>query len=72
MDHADASMAKTTIQVDEDVARLLEQLKRDKALKSYSEALREVLNESKTLKRSERGALPKLKPFARDKNDRFD
>ncbi len=64
-------MAKTTIQVDEDVVRLLEHLKREKALKSYSEALREVLNESKTLKKSERGTLPKLKPFVRDKTDRL-
>ena len=51
---------------------MLEQLKRDKDLKSYSDALREVLKESKTLKRSEKGSLPKLKPFAREKNDRFD
>jgi predicted CopG family antitoxin len=64
--------AKTTIQVDEDILRVLEQLKRDKDLKSYSDALREVLKESKTLKRSEKGSLPKLKPFAREKNDRFD
>ena len=64
--------AKTTIQVDEDIMKLLEQLKREKALKSYSDALREVLRESKTLRRSERGSLPKLKPFVREKHDRFD
>ena len=64
--------AKTTIQVDEDILRVLEQLKREKDLKSYSDALREVLKESKTLKRSERGSLPKLKPFIREKHDRFD
>lgn len=64
--------AKTTIQVDEDIVRVLEQLKRQKDLKSYSDALREVLKESKTLKRSERGSLPKLKPFVREKHDRFD
>jgi len=52
--------------------KLLEQLKREKALKSYSDALREVLRESKTLRRSERGSLPKLKPFVREKHDRFD
>jgi predicted CopG family antitoxin len=65
-------MAKTTIQVDDDIVRLLEHLKREKAVKSYSEALRAVLDESKTLKKSERGTLPKLKPLARDKIDRFD
>jgi hypothetical protein len=64
--------AKTTIQVDEDILKILEQLKRDKDLKSYSDALREVLRESKTLKGSEKGSLPKLKPFVREKHDRFD
>ena len=63
---------KTTIQVDEDILKVLEQLKREKDLKSYSDALREVLKESKTLRKSERGSLPKLKPFVRDKHDRFD
>ena len=65
-------MAKTTIQVDEDIVRMLEHLKREKAVKSYSEALREVLNENKTLKKSEQGTLPKLKHFSRQKIDRFD
>lgn len=64
--------AKTTIQVDEDILKVLEQLKREKDLRSYSDALREVLKESKTLKKSERGSLPKLKPFVREKHDRFD
>jgi len=64
--------AKTTIQVDEDILRILGQLKREKDLRSYSDALREVLRESKTLKRSEKGSLPKLKPFVREKHDRFD
>lgn len=64
--------AKTTIQVDEDIVKVLEHMKRERALRSYSEALREILKESKTLKRSERGSLPKLKPFAREEIDRFD
>jgi hypothetical protein len=58
--------------VDEDILRILEQLKREKDLRSYSDALREVLRESKTLKKSEKGSLPKLKPFVREKHDRFD
>jgi predicted CopG family antitoxin len=65
-------LAKTTIQVDEDIVEMLEHLKREKAVKSYSEALRQVLNENKTLRKSERGTLPKLKPFSREKFDRFD
>ncbi len=64
--------SKTTIQVDEDIIKVLERMKRERALKSYSEALREILKESKTLKKSERGSLPKLKPFMREKIDRFD
>ena len=64
--------SKTTIQVDEDIVRVLERMKKERALKSYSEALREILKQSKTLKRSERGSLPRLKPFVREKIDRFD
>ncbi len=64
--------SKTTIQVDQDIVKVLERMKRERALKSYSEALREILKESKTLKKSERGSLPKLKSFMRDKIDRFD
>ncbi len=64
--------SKTTVQVDEDILKLLERVKRAKSLKSYSEALREILKESKTLRRSERGSLPRLKSFVREKNDRFD
>ena len=58
--------------MDEDILRVLEQLKREKDLRSYSDALREILRESKTLRKSERGSLPKLKPFVREKHDRFD
>ena len=65
-------MAKTTIQVDDDVLRQLEHLKREKAFKSYSDALRDILKQSKTLSKSERGTLPRLKTFVRDKTDRFD
>lgn len=58
--------------MDQDIVKVLERMKRERALKSYSEALREILKESKTLKKSERGSLPKLKSFMRDKIDRFD
>ncbi len=58
--------------MDEDILKVLEHMKRERALRSYSEVLREILKESKTLKRSERGSLPRLKPFAREEIDRFD
>ncbi len=63
--------SKTTIQVDEDVLKALDRMKKERGLKSYSDALREILKESKTLKRSERRSLSKLKPFVREKIDRF-
>ncbi len=59
--------SKTTIQVDEDVLKALRHMKRERGLKSYSDALREILKERKTLKRSDRESLPKLKPFVREK-----
>lgn len=64
--------SKTTVQVDEDIVRMLDRVKREKSLKSYSDAFREILRESKTLRKSERGSLPKLKSFVREKHDRFD
>ncbi len=52
--------------------KMLDSVKRAKSLRSYSDALREILKESKTLRKSERGSLPKLKSFVREKHDRFD
>ena len=63
--------SKTTVRVDRDVLKLLERIKREKSLRSYSDALRTILRENKTLKKSERGSLPRLKPFVREKHDRF-
>jgi len=62
--------SKTTVRVDRDVLKLLERVKREKSLRSYSEALRTIIRENKTLK-SERGSLPRLKPFVREKHERF-
>jgi len=63
--------SKTTIEVDKDILKLLERVKREKSLRSYSEALRTILRENKTLRKSERGSLRSLKPFVREKHDRF-
>lgn len=65
-------MAKTTIQVDEDIVTVLDRMKKEKALKSYSAAIREILKESKTLTKSEKGSLPRLRSFMREKIDRLD
>ena len=64
--------SKTTVRVDRDVLKLLERIKREESLRSYSEALRTILRENKTLKKSELGSLRSLKPFVRDKHDRFE
>ncbi len=63
---------KTTIQVDQDIVKVLDHMKKERALKSYSETLREILKESKTLTKSELGTLSRLKRFSRDEIDRFD
>ena len=63
--------SKTRVQVDEDILKLLKRVKREKSLRSYSEVLRTILRENKTLRKTERGSLRSLKPFVREKNDRF-
>jgi len=62
----------TTIQVDRETLQVLEYLKKANGAKSYAEVLRMLIRESKKLPRSERGSLPKLPEFRRDKRDRFD
>jgi hypothetical protein len=62
--------SKTSIEVEEDVLELLELVKRERSLSTYSEVLRTVLRESKTLTKSERGSLPRLKSFVREKNEK--
>ncbi len=63
--------SRTTIQVDRETLSILERYKREKAFKSYSEAIRKLLQESKKIPKSEKGSLPKLEPFKREKIDRF-
>ena len=63
--------SRTTIQVDRETLSLLERYKKEMAFKNYSEAIRKLLQESKKIPRSEKGSLPKLEPFKREKIDRF-
>ncbi len=62
-------MVQRTILVDVDVLRRLDFIKREKAFRSYSETLREILAETKTLNKSEKGTLPKLKRFVRENSE---
>jgi len=65
-------VARTTIQVDGETLKLLEQLKSERRARSYGEVVKQLIIESKTLEKSEKGALPKLKRFEREKLDRLD
>jgi len=62
-------MVKKTILVDIDVLRRLDLIKREKAFKSYSETLRDILAQTKTLDKPEQGTLPTLKPFVRENSE---
>ncbi len=62
----------TTIQVDRETLQVLEHLKKAQGARSYAEVLRALIRDSKRLPRSERGSLPKLRAFRRDKRDRLD
>ena len=60
------------MQLDKDTKHLLDRIKREKNAKSYAQAIRMLAKEAMKLRSSEMGSLPKLKPFRRDKLDRFD
>ena len=60
------------MQLDRDTKHLLDRIKREKNAKSYAQAIRMLAKEAMKLRSSEMGSLPKLKPFRRDKLDRFD
>ncbi len=50
---------------------MLERLKKQKKAKSYAQVIRELIRARSRVK-GEKGAFPKLKPFRREKTDRFD
>jgi predicted CopG family antitoxin len=62
---------KTTIQVDQDTLRILEKLKKERRVKSYSELIRQLINESKKIEKSEKGSLSKIPAFIREEYDRI-
>jgi len=65
-------MPRTTIQLDEDTRKLLERVKAEMGVASYAEAIRLLVKDLKSIERSEKGSLPKLGAFRREKLDRFD
>ncbi|HEC76434.1 MAG TPA: hypothetical protein ENI33_04150 [Thermoplasmatales archaeon] len=62
----------TTMRISKELLRELENLKKDKAAKSYEEVIKKLIEESKRLKKSHFGTLPKLEKFGREEIDRFD
>ena len=64
--------SRTSVQLDRDTKELLDRVKREKNARSYAEAIRLLAKEAMKLEASELGTLPKLRPFRRDKHDRFD
>ncbi len=59
----------TTIQLHDDVIRMLNSLKKEMKVKSYEEVIRELLRSHKGFKKSYFGAFPGLKEFKRDEED---
>ena len=62
---------KTTIQIDQDTLKILEKLKKEKRVKSYSELIRQLINESKKIEKSEKGSLSKIPSFIREEYERI-
>ncbi|HDM60052.1 MAG TPA: ribbon-helix-helix protein, CopG family [Archaeoglobus veneficus] len=62
----------TTIQIKEDLLKVLNRLKREYNARSYDEVIRELIRRAKRLDKSYFGAFPKLKSFEREEIDRFD
>lgn len=58
--------------MDEDTRKLLERVKAEMGVASYAEAIRLLVKDLKSIERSEKGSLPKLGAFRREKLDRFD
>ena len=64
--------ARTTIQLDEETRRMLKEIRDERKAKSYAEVIRLLLREAKSVSSGERGSLPKLERFQREKLDRLD
>ncbi len=63
---------KTTIQIDQETLKILEKLKKERKAKSYSELIRQLINESKKIEKNEKGSLSKIPSFVREEYDRVD
>jgi predicted CopG family antitoxin len=62
----------TTIQVHDDVYRILNRLKEEIDAESYNEVVKYLLRKAKKMDESEFGSMPGIAPFQREEIDRFD
>ena len=62
----------TTIQVQEDVYKILSILKKDLNADSYNDVVKHLLRKCKKMDESEFGSMPGIAPFRREEIDRFD
>jgi predicted CopG family antitoxin len=62
----------TTIQVQDDVYKMLNILKKELNAESYNDVVKHLLKKIKRMDESEFGSMPGIAPFQREEIDRFD
>ena len=61
----------TTIQVQDDVYKMLNILKKELNVESYNDVVKYLLRKAKRMEESEFGSMPGIAPFHREEIDRF-
>ncbi|VVB64335.1 Putative antitoxin [uncultured archaeon] len=61
----------TTIQVQDDVYKMLNMLKKELNVESYNDVVKHLLRKAKRMDESEFGSMPGIAPFQREEIDRF-
>lgn len=61
----------TTIQVQDDVYKMLKILKKELNVESYNDVVKHLLRKAKRMDESEFGSMPGIEPFKREEIDRF-
>jgi predicted CopG family antitoxin len=61
----------TTIQIQDDVYKILSMLKKELNAESYNEVVKYLLRKAKRMDESEFGSMPGIAPFQREEIDRF-
>jgi predicted CopG family antitoxin len=61
----------TTIQVQDDVYKILNILKKELNVESYNDVVKHLIRKAKRMDESEFGSMPGIAPFKREEIDRF-